>query len=379
MLKLTLLLRSCVVLWVAETGGLFAAEEFAGKPSIEISSDRLTVTILRQGASLASITLRGDPADSNPLWLPEQRQNGGFGHFVCLDGFGATSPEEAKAGLSFHGEALRTVFDVVGPVQVNGGVSVTLTATLPLAQERFIRSYEVRSGENVVYVRSRLESLVAFDRPISWAEHATIGSPFLERNVTVVDQSGSRSRTRPYEAAQKGARSFASGQDFQWPNAPLRGESLGQEKTRELSAAPATGASMDHSTTALDMASTWSWVTAVNPKTRRIVGWVWRTADFPWLQDWQNYPETGVLARGLEFSTQPWDIPRREAVALNPLMGNPTFRWLPARSAIETQFALFYAETPAAGLPRVHSVEVTPSEIVVNGSLRLPASVTATK
>ena len=42
-------------------------------------------------------------------------------------------------------------------------------------------------GENIVYVESRLENLLGFDRPVNWAEHATIGSPFLESGATVVD------------------------------------------------------------------------------------------------------------------------------------------------------------------------------------------------
>ena len=72
---------------------------------------------------------------------------------------------------------------------------VTLSAKLPLVQENFTRTYRVVDGENVVYVESQLESLLGFDHPLNWAEHATIGSPWLEPGVTVVDVSGSRSRT----------------------------------------------------------------------------------------------------------------------------------------------------------------------------------------
>ena len=335
--------------------------------TVVISNDKIEVTILKLGASITSVVLKSDKTKLNPLWQPEQHNFGGYGHFVCVDGFGGTSPEEKKAGLPGHGEAIHTMFDVVGPEVVGGVTTVTLSATLPLVQERIIRMYALRPGQSVVIVRTRLESQVGFDRPISWAEHATIGSPFLERGVTAVDKSSARSRTRPYELNDRSPQTLSSGTDFTWPNAPMRSGS-----SRDLRTAPASGPSMDHVTTALDRTAEWAWATAVNPTIGRIVGWLWRPSDFPWLQDWQNYPDKGVLARGLEFSTQPWDIPRREAVAINTMLGNPAFRWLPAKSAIETTFMLFYADVPH-DLDRVSSVKFGGGNILLNDRIRIAA------
>src|SRR4051794_10278868 len=88
----------------------------SGPPdSVTLSNDKLEIQILKQGASLASVVLRSDAGKLNPLWRPEQRANGGYGHFICVDGFGGVSPEEAKAGVQGHGEAVRTAFDVNGP------------------------------------------------------------------------------------------------------------------------------------------------------------------------------------------------------------------------------------------------------------------------
>ena len=70
-------------------------------------------------------------------------------------------------------------------------------------------------GENVVYVRSRLKNLLAFDRPICWAEHATISSPFLERGVTVVDMSRNRAITRLHEGQRPRPHRLPSGVEFQ--------------------------------------------------------------------------------------------------------------------------------------------------------------------
>src|SRR5207253_1136466 len=142
----------------------------------------------------------------------------GLGHFLCVDGFGPTSREEQAAGLQGHGEAHRQTFEAKARTE-NGIHSLVLEAELPILQERLSRTYELRDGESVLFVRSRLQSLVGFDRPLVWAEHATIGSPFLEAGVTVVDTPAAKAQTRPHEGSGQQFR-LASGKDFDWPMAP---------------------------------------------------------------------------------------------------------------------------------------------------------------
>ncbi len=54
-------------------------------------------------------------------------------------------------------------------------------------------------GENVIYVTSELESALSVDRPVSWAEHATLGPPYLEKGKVVVDMPATNCRVRPYK------------------------------------------------------------------------------------------------------------------------------------------------------------------------------------
>jgi hypothetical protein len=63
------------------------------------------------------------------------------------------------------------------------------------------------------------------------------------------------------------------------------------------------------------------------------------------------------MARGLEFSTQPYDIPRREAVEMHRVFDTPTYKWLPGKSAVETSFVLMYTAVPE-GFTQVRDVRV---------------------
>ena len=133
-----------------------------------ISNGKVRLTLTTLGATLASIVLSDNPAKLNPLWDPvriareqgrEVAFNGSAGHFVCVDGFGPASADERAAGMPMHGEAHVTRFEM-SRVEERSGSAVTFTATLPIVQELFTRTYHVVKGENVVYVDSQLENLM---------------------------------------------------------------------------------------------------------------------------------------------------------------------------------------------------------------------------
>jgi hypothetical protein len=250
-----------------------------------------------------------------------------------------------------------------------------MRATLPVVQEVFTRTFRVVDRENVVYVESELENLLGFDRPVNWAEHGTIGSPFLASGQTVVDLSGVRSRTRPYESATSGQlqQRLKSGEDFEWPVA-----SGIDGKPVDLRLTPANPHYLDHAATLMDPAQPYAWLTAINLEKRLILGYIFKREEYPWVQYWGHYPSTGKFARGLEFSSQPFDVPRREVITMGKMFDQPVYRWLPAKSTIRSRFLMFYARAPE-GMTKVDAVKLEPGRIVIQDraagkSLTLSAS-----
>jgi hypothetical protein len=343
---------------------------FEGSPSLTLSNGTLELTVLPQGASLV---LRDDSEKLNPLWNPVRmkREQGlkadptsTAGHLVCVDGFGRVSPEESQAGLPGHGEAHLQTFDVHS--SKNGSTAeVTLAAKLPIVQEAFTRTLRMVDGENVVYFESQLENLMGFDRPINWGEHATVGSPFVEPGVTVFDLSGSRSRTRPYTeqsnppAASQQQRRLASDKDFTWPLAPgLDGKQV------DMRQSPVNPHYIDHVATLMDPSRQLEWVTALNPKLKLVLGYLFRREEYPWLQTWASSPPSLKMARGIEFATQPFDLPRREVITAGSMFDTLTYRWLPAKSKITTHFLMFYTRVPD-GFTKVDDVRMENGQIII--------------
>ena len=329
---------------------LAESADFDGRPSILLRNDKIELTILTRGATLANLVLRDDPEKLSPYWNMDRAQRaagskpatpaGALGHFLCLDGFGAPSEEERAAGMPFHGEANARQFETVEESANGSGASIAkLKTRLPLAEEDITRTVTLVNGESVAYVNTEVENLLAIDHPISWAEHATTGPPFLSPGNTIIDIPGTKCRVRPEKAGSTGKLAYEK--DFVWPMAPLtKGGSI------NLTTVPANETSIDLATCLIDPVRTYGYVTVLRPDKHLLFGYVFRRAEFPWLMSWMNYTGDARAARGVEFSTQPFDVSHRETVDVHEMFGAPTYKWLPAKAKIHASFLLFYTKTP---------------------------------
>jgi hypothetical protein len=353
------ILPLCLFLTIA-----VAAQEkavFENQPALRLSNDKLELTVLPEGGAMVQIALVGATEPVNPLWNPIRlAREAGLkpptdfyrGHFVAVDGFGPASAEERAAGYPMHGEAHLLKWNLSTQKQ-GDTASATFSVKLPLAQEILTRTYRVVNGENVVWVDSELENLLSFDRPVFWGEHATIGAPFLEPGKVVVDMPVQKAKTKAYQmqggVANRQLRSFV---DFNWPMAPTRDGQL-----FDLRSAPLNPGSLEHSTSLLDASRRLVFVTALHLEKNLLIGWVFRREEFPWVQTWLSYPAANRMVRGMEFATQPFDLPRADVLKAGPLFDTPVFRVLPARSKLASSFLMFYTKVPE-GFQKVDDVRL---------------------
>jgi hypothetical protein len=340
------------LLFVAAVIGTCTSTAFAQKADpnrFVLANDKLELTIAINGGRFLSLTMK-DGQPMSPLAT--------MGHFLALDGFGAPSDQELAAGMPFHGEASHQLFKIIATK--NSGLShlVSMQATLPLAQETFTRTVESVEGENIVYVTSELESALSVDRPISWAEHATIGPPFMESGKVVVDMPATNCRVRPYKPGKIPGH-LVYEKDFKWPMAPsING---GEADIRII---PTDHNWLDLASCQMDPARSLAFVTALHLEKHLLYGYVFRRRDFPWLMSWMNYTGDNSAARGMEFSSQPFDISHHDSVVMSPLFGTSTFSWLPAKAKIETRFLMFYTRVPE-GFTKIDDVTLQDGKLTI--------------
>ena len=325
---------------------------YHGRRAAAIENEHLRVTVLEEGGHIAEIL---DKATGiNPLWTPPWRTiehsaygppvhaeygtsadgsllAGIMGHNLCLDIFGGPSAEEAAAGLPVHGEgavARYTIHEAQG--------ALTQRARLPVAQMEFERRLELRG--RALRIRETVESLAAYDRPIGWTQHVTLGPPFLEHGATQFRASATRSKV--FEGKFGDHDYLRAGAEFDWPCAPR--SDGGTEDMRVFNAAPVSSGFTTH---LMDPARREAFFAAYSPASRLAIGYLWMQADFPWLGIWEENHSRGhapwngkSLTRGMEFGVSPMPESRRAMIERGKLFGVPAYRWLPAKGRIEVEY-----------------------------------------
>lgn len=363
-----------------------------GRSGYRLYADWGRVGVLEGGGHICELILNSVPR-INPLWKPPwktidpQRYSparhsrtygpppdgkllaGIAGHNLSFDHFGPPSKEETAAGLATHGEAPCTQWKI--KKADNAGVPLLrCECLLQKAQIRFARSISLDAETPVVYCEERAENLAAYDRPISWNEHVTFGPPFLESGTTLFDMPATRAKTCPPTYSER--MSLQPDAEFDWPHAPRKGANSADLRTMP-------DERYGHYTAQLlDPELDIGFISACNPRQRSLVIYAFHRQDFPWVGNWEEHnnrassPWKGkTFCRGMEFSTTPFAIPRRETIDQGPLFSEKTYRWLPACTTLTVRYMIMLFMTPEnfGGVSRVsiergraHVIEAAPEK-----------------
>ena len=325
---------------------------FHGRAAASIENEQLRVTVLEEGGHIAEILDKR--TGINPLWIPPwpslepsaygptvhalygansegKLLAGIMGHNLCLDLFGGPSEEEAAAGVTVHGEGSVVRYEIG---EADGGL--LMQARFPLAQIAFARRIALRGPS--VRIRESVENLAAWDRPLGWTQHVTLGPPFLEAGVTQFHAPATRSLT--FDGEFGIAAYLCPAAEFDWPLAPRRDG--GMADLRVMDGAAASSAYTAH---LMGAPGTRAFFAAFSPAAQLVFGYVWKTDDFPWMGIWEenhsrvHAPWNGrTLARGMEFGVSPFPESRRAMVERGTLFGAPAYRWLAAGARIDVEY-----------------------------------------
>ena len=372
-----------------------------GRSGFRLRADWGFVSVLEGGGHICELSLNAR-SGVNPLWrppwatidplkysrakharrygsAPDGRLLAGLaGHSLSFDHFGPPSPEETAAGLTTHGEAPALKWDVQKYAK-SPKPYLQYGLTLPEARIRFSRKLTLDRQSPVIYCEEEAVNLSPYDRPISWNEHVTFGPPFLEAGITWFDMPATRAKVCP--ASYSPLFSLQPDAEFTWPNAPTK-------ERRRMNSRTTPALRFGHYTAhLLNPELEIAFIAACNPRLKLLVVYAFRRADFPWVGNWEErYNRTAApwrgktFCRGLEFSTTPFPIPRRQTIEQGRLFGEPTYRWLPAKSKAQVHFMILLVEVPEAfrGVARV-SVGKRRIDVVESGVRGRTLSVAADK
>ncbi|MCX6046223.1 MAG: hypothetical protein NT075_14015 [Chloroflexi bacterium] len=365
-------------------------ETIHGRQAYVLENGKLRISALRGGGHLAELRLLTDNAKLaiNPLYIPRYptiepyaydpvqhthlygegpnaRLTAGYmGHLLCFPTFGPPTPDEAAHHFTFHGEAVAVEWQQHKAPQISPeAITFYYTAELPQTQYRVERALTLRANETVVYVEEWIENLALFDRPFNRNQHATFGPPFAMPGKNILDMSGTQGLIMPQRSA--GDTLPADGV-ITWPHAVSSDGT--QVDLRPFQSAPE---STTYYPVLLDPARLLSYFTMYNTDYPLLIGYLFPTADNPWIIDWQENgsnkqaPANGeMIARGIEFGTSPFDEGLRKSVERGALFDVPAYQWIGGGQRLKTTFLIFLTEIPR-GFQGVEDVQALAGQIVI--------------
>lgn len=313
-----------------------------GRPSVLLESTAAQVVIDIRGGSFVSFKLKG--LDLNPLvWNnagdAQPRQ---MSHFLCLDRWGQPSAAELANGMPYHGEAGLVEWKVLRATSAEA----EMTATLPMAGMEVWRRAKLTGA--VLFVEERVTNRNKLGKPYNMVQHPSIGPPFLDE-TTLVDANAKRG------LMQSSAMPNPEHPTVVWPQAlkdgiPVDLRRLANDPLPEV--------------VSFVIDEPWGWVTAVTPAPGLMLGYLWKTSEYPWLSIWRHVVDGKPFARGLEFGTTGLHQPYPILAEKGRIFDRRLFSYLDAGESHTRTFAAFLARTPA-GSQGIRQIALEGAKIVV--------------
>jgi hypothetical protein len=332
-----------VFVLLSSISGVVVGAPPASRPSLVMEGSAARLVLDLAGGSLGEFRLKDSSV--NPLnWgAPAAGEVGvlGFGHFLCLDRWGPPSAAEGSKGMPYHGEAAHVVWQAVQEPRADKGYAeARMRAQLPLAGLSVHRRVRLSSNQAI----GRVQEDVTNDRPLgriyNCVQHPTIGPPFLDVG-TVVDCNGRRG--------------FAQGNPLPHPEEPSSywPAALNREGSavnlRHLTDNP------DPNVVSYAIDEPLGWITAATPANGLLIGYLWKTADYPWVSLWRDVRGGQPAARGLEFGTTGLHQPFPVLTEVGRIWNRPLVAHLDAGETQTRTYSVFLLKIPAdfAGVERV--------------------------
>lgn len=304
------------------------------RPQVILTNPAAQAVFDLGGGSFVSFRLKD--AELNPLrWLGPADSNAvnrPMAHFLCLDRWGQPSEAELRNGMPFHGEATRVAWKLDRPPAASPANSAVMSAALPLAGLDVVRRIQLHPEAPLLTVEETVTNRNRLGKLYNMVQHPTIGPPFLDE-TTIVDSNARRGFMQSSPLPNPEEPSVV------WPAALKDAQPVDLRHLRDDPLPNVVSYVIDQPI---------GWVTASNAKRQLMIGYLWKTSEYPWLNIWRHVDEhRRPLARGLEFGTTGLHQPFAEILKKGTIFGRPLAAYLDAGGSASRSWSAFLIAIPA--------------------------------
>ncbi len=293
--------------------------------------------------------------------MPANNQAGApfAGHFLCLGRWGQPTEGEMAAGLPHNGQATNTLW-TLGGAKSN---ALKMHNEAPMDGMHVERHVKLDADQPLFYVTESVTNTTSVGRLNNIVQHVTVGPPFLSKQ-TIIDSNADEG------FLQKQSYPDPHAHAYHWPTA----YSVEERQVIDLRS----------SDTPINYVSThiyrdpYGWITALSPENGLLLGYLWKTDEYPWANIWHHNEDGQPVAKGLEFGTTGIGRPYQDLLATDTRFhGVSSFHFLDAGETLKKSFAAFLIEVPE-GTKGVRSIEVVPNKQLIITLIHTDGNITQT-
>ena len=306
-----------------------------GRDLVELESRNTKVVVDLGGGSIVDFHIKGHGLNPLTWGYPknEDLNPRTMGHFICFDRWGQPSEAESKNGMPFHGEAAKVEWHLISkPANKNGKICSEMSCELPIAGMKLHRTLSLDENEPVLTVTEEITNINKLGRIYNIVQHATLAPPFLDESV-LVDTKVKKGFT------QRGRMPFPEDPAIYWPKAVYRGRLIDFRRLVDDIGPGVVSFIFDEN-------DEYGWATACNATKGLLIGYIWETDDYPWLNMWYNITDGKPSARGIEFGTTGLHQPFGVLFEKNNIFGRKLYEYLDAGETTEKSYTAFLSKIP---------------------------------
>jgi len=300
-----------------------------------IENESASLSINLDGGAIIDFQLK--TTGINPLsflypndLMPSNNKNGAAyqGHFLCLGRWGEPSSGEKNAGLPDHGQFANMLWEKVISTKHN---YIEMNAASVLEGLKVNRKVYLDPTSPIYLVKEQVVNFNPLGRLFSMVQHPTIAAPFLDNKITV-DCNGT------FGFDQSDYKNIASN-TIQW-----------EQQNMDLHCKKM-NADFDHREDIVRSyivaeKSKYGWITAYNPTSNSLIGYLWPRKDYPWIHIWEHVKEANLIYMGLEFGDTAIHQPFHDILNTPHLFNEKTVGFIDSGETIEKKYISFMVTPP---------------------------------
>jgi len=329
---------------------------------VKMENNNILLLVNLNGGSYFDFHLKDMPI--NPInWHTKDSVKPAFmGHFLCFDRWGPPSAAEKANGFRHHGEVNTESWELLtAPQIIDGRSTSSMMCKLPMAGLQLTRKMELSADEPVFFVTEDIRNLNRNGRMFNIVQHVSIAPPFLDKS-TLFDNN----TLQGFEDREDGSLD----QDetiLKWPEVNHNGEKVNLRQFE--------GEWPRVSSFVYNQNDKYGWVTACNPGKKLMLGYIWETEDYPWINFWRSMENGVPMAFGMEFGTTGLHEPFPVVAKKGKIFDRNIYAFIDANEVISKSFTAFLAKIPE-DYKGVEKIEISNSLIIIKEKNRISRDIT---